>query len=79
MNIEKLIKWVEAGNRKVTIEIGGPGSWSGVSIWVYDYELTAGVFVDAPDQIDAVDLVKTKREDLERQIQDFEKIQCGGL
>lgn len=79
MNIEKLIKWVktEGKRRTVTVAIGDPSNTEHVSIFVYDYDLSAGIFIDNVDEIEQVDLHRQKLQELERERAHLEKMAEG--
>jgi hypothetical protein len=75
VDLQAFRDWQLRGNRNVTIEMGRSGNQEHFSIWVYDYDLMEGQFVNSVDEID---LVEAKRKKLLRAQKEFEE-KFGGL
>jgi hypothetical protein len=64
--LQKLIDWVRAKNdRHVNIEIGRPNNKNFLQIWVSDYSINIGKFIDINhvEDIDKLDLEGMAREE----------------
>ena len=71
VNIQAFRRWQQQGNRRVQIEMGGPFEKDRFKIWVYDYDLQVGQFVQSVDEID---LLKEARERAEKEYERLQKI-----
>ena len=76
MNMEKLVAWVKAEGKRRTasVTVGDSSGPDHFQIFVYDYDVAAGVLIDSPDDIDSVDLMKHKMQETERQRLELEKM-----
>ena len=71
IDLQAFREWQQQGNRSVKIEMGGPFEKDRFKIWVYDYDLQVGQFVQSVDEID---LLKEAREKAEKEYKRLQKI-----
>lgn len=50
--LERLRAWQQQGRRSVEINMGEPGDNGLFKIWVYDFDLQEGQFIQSADEID---------------------------
>lgn len=65
-NIAKLIEWQKQGHRQVDIKIGNSRYGNNeTKIWVYDFKIMEGTFIDNPDSEIDLETICKKREQAE--------------
>lgn len=73
--LQKLREWQSKGNRSVKIELGTVDENEKISIWVYDYDLSTGQFVE--EDISEIDLIVKKRKQLEMELKELKEFKGG--
>jgi hypothetical protein len=74
--LQKLIDWVRAKNdRHVNIEIGRPNNKNFLQIWVSDYSINIGKFIDI-ESIKSIDKLDLRKEAEEAQREQYEKLKA---
>ena len=76
MDISKLIEWAKQGKRTASVEYDNQIAGK-LKIWVYDYELATGQFLDDANEIDTVDLKAKKIRDLQASNAELEELLGG--
>lgn len=61
-------QWVKEGNRSVTIEIEKLDDKTKTKIWVFDYDLSEGQFVNSIDEINLEEKKISREKELYEQL-----------
>lgn len=71
--LQQLKEWQSKGNRSVKIELGDVDENEKIIIWVYDYDLVSGQFIEK--DISEIDLISKKRKQLEMELEELRKLE----
>ena len=73
MNIDKYIKWVEAGNRSFRVDINRQNEKTDINVWCYSYDLMEGTHIILGDDPPSDTFLRAKKvADLQNELKALE-------